>query len=108
LATHFGVRSSRHRYAGGFGKLANFFETAKSPGLKFYSDGFRASLISVVNANEFGPLQLAIHSRMVAPKFSRTYDGGADLSHFSPLAAHSLFIPPEAVFGSATMAGAKA
>ncbi len=107
-AAHLDVRDSRHRHAGCFGKFADFFEAAQRARLKFYSDGLRASRISIVNANKFSPLQLAIHSRMVAPKFPRSHDGGADFSRISPHGAHSFFIPPEALFGSAAMAGANA
>jgi hypothetical protein len=108
LATYFGVRDCRHRYADGFRKFANFFEAAQRLGLKFYRDGFRASLISIVNANKFRALQLAIDPRMVAPKIPRSHDGGADSSRFSSLAAHSLLIPPEALFGSTAVPGANA
>jgi hypothetical protein len=102
------VRNRGHRYADCFGKFADFFEAAQRACLKFYSDGFGASLISIVNANEFSALQLAIHPRVVAPEFPRSDDSGANFSRISSPAAHSLFIPPVALFGSAAVAGANA
>jgi hypothetical protein len=108
LATHLGVRYGRYRYAYGFGKLADFIKAAQSLSLKLRSDSFRPLLISVIDPNELGTFQLAIHARMVAPKFSRSHYGGADFPRFSFSAAHSLFIPPVALFGSAAAAGANA
>jgi hypothetical protein len=76
--------------------------------MKFYSDSFRTSLIPVVNANEFSPFQLAIYPRMIAAKLPRSHNCGADSSRISPSAAHFLFVPPEALFGSTAVAGANA
>jgi hypothetical protein len=45
---------------------------------------------------------------MVAPKLPCAHNGGSYFSRFCSAAAHSLFIPPEALFGSAIAGAANA
>ena len=63
--------------------------------------------ILVVDSDKLHAVELAVCARVIAPEFAGTHHGDTDLPRFGRR-AHSLLIPPEALFGSESARGANA
>jgi hypothetical protein len=107
-AAHLRMRDCRDGHAGGVRAPAQFIETLQDLRLKFRGNGRATFLILVEDANEFRAFNLAVHTRVVAPKFARTNHGDTNPLRLSGRPVHSWFIPFEASLGSGKARGGNA